>query len=126
MPNEVKRSIRVSARLAKELAWLLAREIKDPRAALVTLTRVEMTDDLRSARIFIRLLKEGDVPEKRREALAGLARASGLLRSEVSRRAGLRYAPELRFAYDDGLDERTRIEVLLEEVKAEERSRGRT
>jgi ribosome-binding factor A len=126
MPNEVKRSIRVSARLAKELAWLLAREIKDPRAALVTITRVEMTDDLRSARIFIRLLKEGDVPEKRREALAGLARASGLLRSEVSRRAGLRYAPELRFAYDDGLDERTRIEVLLEEVKAEERSRGRT
>jgi len=126
MPSEVKRSIRVSARLAKELAWLLAREVKDPRAALVMITRVVMTDDLRSAQVFFRLLKEGDVPEKRSEALKGLARASGLLRREVSRRAGLRYAPELRFSYDEGQDERTRIEVLLEEVKAEERARGRS
>ncbi len=126
MPNEVKRAVRVSARLARELAWLLAREIKDPRAALVTITRVEMTDDLRVAQVFIRLLTDGDVAERRSEALAGLARASGLLRREVSRRAGLRYAPELRFLYDDGQDERTRIEVLLEEVKAEERARGRS
>ena len=126
MPNEVKRAVRVSARLARELALLLAREVKDPRAELVTITRVVMTADLRSAQVFFRLLKEGDVAEKRSEALKGLARASGLLRREVSRRAGLRYAPELRFAYDEGQDERTRIEVLLEEVKAEERARSRS
>jgi ribosome-binding factor A len=126
MPNEVKRSVRVSARLAKELAWMLARDVKDPRVALVAITRVVMTDDLRSARIFIRLIKDGDVPDRRNEALEGLARASGLLRREVSRRAGLRCAPELRFHYDEGQDERTRIEVLLEEVKAEERARGRS
>jgi ribosome-binding factor A len=126
MPNEVKRSVRVSARLAKELAWLLAREIKDPGVALVTITRVEMTDDLRSAQVFIRLLTDGEVVEKRREALEGLARASGLLRREISRRAGLRVTPELRFTYDEGLDERTKIEILLEEVRAEERARGRS
>jgi ribosome-binding factor A len=126
MPSEVKRAVRVSARLARELAWLLVREVKDPRAALVTITRVEMTDDLRSAQIFFRLLSGGDALEQRGEALRGLERASGLLRREVSRRAGLRFAPELRFAYDEGQDERTRIEVLLEEVKAEERARGRS
>ena len=125
MPREVKRSARVSAGLVKELAWLLTRQIKDPRVAFVTITRVVMPDDLRSARVMIRLIKDGDVAERRREALVGLKSAAGLLRKEASRRIGLRFAPELTFAYDEGQDDVTRIEVLLEEVKAEERSRSR-
>jgi ribosome-binding factor A len=125
VPREVKRSARVSAGLVKELAWLLTRQIKDPRVAFVTITRVVMPDDLRSARVMIRLIKDGDVAERRREALVGLKSAAGLLRKEASRRIGLRFAPELTFAYDEGQDDVTRIEVLLEEVKAEERSRSR-
>ena len=121
-----ERMARIDHELQRELARLISTELKDPRLGFVTVTRVEMTDDLRSAQVFFRLLDEGDVPEKRSEALTGLARASGLLRREVSRRAGLRYAPELRFAYDEGQDERTRIEMLLEEVRAEERARGRS
>ena len=125
MPSEVKRSARVSAMLVKELAWLLTRTVKDPRVAFVTITRVLMPDDLRTARVMVRLIKDGDVAERRREALVGLKSAAGLLRKEASRRIGLRVAPELTFAYDEGQDEVTRIEVLLEEVKAEERARSR-
>jgi ribosome-binding factor A len=125
VPGEVKRSARVSAMLVKELAWLLTRTVKDPRVAFVTITRVVMPDDLRTARVMVRLIKDGDVAERRREALVGLKSAAGLLRKEASRRIGLRVAPELSFAYDEGQDEVTRIEVLLEEVKAEERGRSR-
>jgi ribosome-binding factor A len=125
VPGEVKRSARVGAMLVRELAWLLAREIRDPRAAFVTITRVKLTDDLRSARVFVRLVKDGELPERRQEALLGLSRAAGLLRKEASRRLSLRVAPELSFEYDDGQDDRMRIEALLEEVKAEERARSK-
>jgi ribosome-binding factor A len=125
VPAEVKRSARVSAILVKELAWLLTRTVKDPRVGFVALTRAVMPDDLRSAKVMVRLVKDGDDPARRREALAGLKSATGLLRKEASRRMGLRVAPELTFVYDDGQDDVTRIEALLEEVRVEERSRGR-
>jgi ribosome-binding factor A len=126
VPGEVKRSARVGTMLVKELASLLAREIRDPRAAFVVITRVKLTDDLRDARVFIRLIKDGELPERRKEALLGLSRAAGLLRKEVTRRLGLRVAPLLAFEYDEGQDEMTRIETLLEEVRAEERARAKS
>jgi len=125
MPGEVKRSARVGTMLAKELALILAQDIRDPRAAFVSVTRVKLTDDLMSARVYVRLVKDGDLPERRKEALVGLSRASGILRKEATRRLGLRRAPELSFEYDDGQDDVTRIETLLEEVKAEERARSK-
>jgi ribosome-binding factor A len=123
-PGDVKRSSRVAAMLAKELARLLAREINDPRAAFVSITRVKLSDDLLVAKVFVRLIKDGDVLERRKEALKGLARAAGVLRKEATRGLGLRRAPELSFEYDEGQDDVTRIESLLEEVKAEERARS--
>jgi ribosome-binding factor A len=125
MPGDVKRSSRVGALLAKELASLLARDINDPRAAFVSITRVKLSDDLLTARVFVRLVKDGDKKERRQEALKGLARASGVLRKEASRRLGLRRTPELKFEYDEGQDDMTRIETLLEEVRAEERARSK-
>ena len=123
MPGPVKRSSRLATTLARELSALLSRRVKDPRVAFVTVTRVVMPDDLRSARVFVRLVRDGDAPTRREEALAGLRSAASLLRKEVTRAIGLRYAPELVFAYDDGQEDVDRIEALLEEVRAEERAR---
>jgi ribosome-binding factor A len=125
MATDVKRSVRLSARVAKELAWALGRDVRDPRVADVTVTRVEMPDDLRTARVYVRLLSPGagQDEELRRSALVGLSRASGLLRKTIASRLGLRVTPELKFFYDEGLDDVTRIEMLLEEVHAEERTR---
>ncbi len=124
--SDVKRSVRVSGRLAQELALLLSREVNDPRLAFVTVTRVTMPDDLRSARVHVRLMKDGDLPERRREALQGLAKARGLLRREAGRRLQLRHAPELSFVYDEGQDDLSRIEALLEEVRREDSGRSRS
>ena len=117
------RALRVSEGVRKELAALLATEVKDPRAAGAVVTRVEMTSDLRSARVFVRVLEATDDEIRRRDVVNALRRASGMLRREVSQRLGLRYAPELKFAYDEGTDHTTNVERLLAEIEAEKRGR---
>ena len=82
--GDVKRSVRVSARVQAELAELLQRKIKDPRVAGVVISRVTMTDDLRLVRVKFRLL-QGDDEARREEALEGLRRATPLLRRELTR-----------------------------------------
>jgi ribosome-binding factor A len=125
MPGEVKRSQRVASRLARELALVLSRTVRDPRVADVTITRVTMPDDLRTARVHVRLLQRGEDEAHRKEALLGLSRAAGLLRAESAKMMGLRYAPELSFVYDDGQDHVSRIERLLDEVRIEEAARNK-
>ena len=112
---EVKRAARVSERIREELAWLLTREVRDPGAAGAIVSRVEMTDDLKTVRVYVRTL-EGKGQD---QVLAALKRASSMLRRQVTTRVGLRFAPELKFFYDDRLDAVNRIEQLLEEVKRE-------
>jgi ribosome-binding factor A len=69
------------------------------------------------------LLDGGDLPEKREALMRALGRASGTMRREVSQRLGLRFAPELRFVYDEGVDHEARIEQLLAEIESERRPR---
>jgi ribosome-binding factor A len=115
------RALRVAAALHEELALMLSAEVKDPGAAGAVVTRVEMAADLASARVCVRLLEGASDPERRDALLRALVRASGMLRREVTHRLGLRYAPELRFVYDDGLDSTTRVQELLAEIEAERR-----
>jgi ribosome-binding factor A len=115
------RARRVAEAVREELALLLGDQVKDPGAAGAVITRVEMTPDLRSARIGVRRLEPGADPAAREALVQALGRASGMLRREVTHRLGLRFAPELRFEYDDGLDATTRVEELLAEIAAERR-----
>jgi ribosome-binding factor A len=118
---EVKRAVRVAARVKAELAEVIAHEARDPRVLGVVVSRVEMPDDLRSARVYVRLLEGPGDAARQKEALAGLARAAGMLRREVTQRVGLKFAPELRFYYDEAHEKTMRIEQLLEEVKRDKR-----
>jgi len=116
------RARRVGEGVREELATLVAQELKDPRAAGAVVTGVEMTGDLRSARVRVRLLAGGEDLESRRRLVEALGRAAGMLRREVTQRLRLRTAPELKFVYDDGSDRSTRVDELLAEIEAERRS----
>ena len=116
---------RVSEAVREELASLLTSEVKDPGAAGAIVTRVEMSGDLRSGRVQVRLLEGGSDAARRHTVIEALGRASGMLRREVTRRLGLRHAPELRFTYDDGLDGTTRVEEILAEIEADRTRRSR-
>jgi ribosome-binding factor A len=122
-PDRGMRVKRVAEGVREQIASLLTDEVKDPRAAGSIVTRVEMTADLRSARVHIRLLEGGDDAARRRGAVDALRRASGMLRREVTQRLGLRYAPELKFEYDDGVDHVTNVERVLAEIEAERKAR---
>lgn len=125
MPGEHDTRVkRVEKGVREELAALLGTEVKDPGAAGTIVTRVEMTNDLRSARVFVRLLEGGDDADRRKRLIDALGRAKGMLRREITQRLGLRHAPELRFAYDEGLDHTVRVEQLLAEIAAERKKPG--
>src|SRR6516225_5846220 len=113
---------RVAEGVREELASLIADEVRDPGAAGTVVTRVDVTGDLKSARVYVRLLEGGDDTARRTSAIEALGRAAGMLRREVTHRLGLRYAPVLRFVYDEGLDRTIRVEELLAEIEAEKRS----
>jgi ribosome-binding factor A len=122
MPD-VKRATRIAARIQQELALALTEVVKDPRASGVIVSRVTVSDDLRLASIYVRLVHGGEDAAEQKRALVGLGKASGVLRREVTERAGLRFAPELRFFYDEGQDARTRIDELLREVDVERKKK---
>jgi ribosome-binding factor A len=113
----VKRATRVAGRMQEELSSAL-RELTDPRLEGVLISRVEVTDDLQSARVYVRRELGGE--EKAvKAALKALGAAAGRLRRTAGQALGLRYMPELRFFYDASLDAVNRIEELLREVKGE-------
>ena len=120
MADTVKRATRVAGRLREEIAGAM-RDLSDPRVQGVIVSRVEVTDDLQSAKIHVRkelgLLAEGD----RKLLLKGLEAAAPRLRRDLAHRLALRYAPNLRFYYDEAPDDVLRIEELLREIGSESR-----
>jgi ribosome-binding factor A len=111
--------MRVATQLLHYLAEHL-RELADPRLFGASVTRVEMTDDLGLARVFVRLgVGAEDDRDGRRQLLSGLASAAGRLRGGVGRALGLRYTPDIRFHYDEGPDATARVEELLAEIRHE-------
>lgn len=97
--------------LQSAISNALIREVKDPRVVGVTVTGVEMSPDLRQARVLYRVLDAGGGMVR---AQSGLENATRFLQGVVGRAAGLRYAPTLRFDYDPGPDHVQRVTELLE------------
>jgi ribosome-binding factor A len=105
---------RLADRIRSEVAGMIESELKDPRIGFTTVTRVELSADLRRARILVSVL--GD-ERQRQETLSGLVSATGYVRHEVGRRLRVRHVPELSFALDRSLDEAEHIEELLQGLK---------
>jgi ribosome-binding factor A len=108
-----KRSERLGELILAEISDLIARDIKDPRIGFVTLTRVEMSDDLRYAKVFASIL--GTEQEKVR-TLQGLSSATGYIRRHLGRTLHLRYTPELTFLLDASLEHGAKIAQLLRQL----------
>lgn len=122
MSTGSNRPARVGAEIQRTLAELFLRgTLKDPRIGMVTFTGVDVTGDLREARVY--WTSHGSASEMEATA-AGLEAAKGYLRREVARGLGLRVSPELRFTYDEAIDRGERIDKLLREVEQQDEARG--
>lgn len=99
------------------MEMLLRGDIRDPAVGGVFVTSVGLSDDLRHARVYVRTSSESD-PAQRKVVLRGLQRAAGFIRRELSPRLKLKYLPELRFYWDEGVDQASRVEELLSDLRA--------
>lgn len=110
---------RVAEQLKKELSHIIQFEWKDPAIGFVTVTGVDVTNDLSQAKVFVSVM--GDDAQKE-STLKALNRGKGFLRSEIGKRIRLRHVPELIFQFDHSIDYGSRIEKLLEDIQQEDRS----
>lgn len=110
----MSRPERVAQAIKEEISLILHDEIKDPRLGFVTITKVEITADLRQARIFFSVLgKEEDYKKTK----AALDSALGFIRCLVAQRINLRFVPEIIFREDRSSEYSVRIEQVLNEIK---------
>lgn len=115
MANDGRRPDRVAEAIREEVATFLGGGVKDPRVTgLVTVTGVEVTRDLRHARIFVSIM--GTDAEKA-ATVEGLASVAIHLRGPLGRSLRLRAAPELEFVLDASIAHAARIETLLARLK---------
>ncbi len=112
-----KRVLRVAEATKRELGFILDHKINDPKLGLVTVTRVDMSDDLRHAKVYVTTL--GDAEDKTR-AIRRLVRARGFIRCELAQALRLRVAPELKFVRDDSAERYLEIKGLLDKIETEE------
>ena len=96
-----KRADRVGDQMKQEIADILMRRIKDPRIGFVTVTDVDLADDLRNATIYVSVY--GSDAEKQ-ESLKGLRSAAAFIRSELGRRMRMRHLPELAIRFDASVE----------------------
>jgi ribosome-binding factor A len=108
------RVLRVADRIRDEVSEILAREIKDPRMGFITVTRVELSRDLRHAKVMYSTIGS---PEERKKTRAALESAKGYIRRRIGRSIPLRFCPEILFCYDMSIEEGLKIEQILKEIK---------
>lgn len=111
------RTDRVAQQMQREVAELIRLEINDPRVRLVTITGVEVAGDYSHAKIFFTRL-DG----KHAEAQEGLDRASGFLRSQLSRSLKLRIMPQLHFVYDASVERGSQLSQLIDQAVASDKN----
>ena len=104
-------------RLADAIRGILARvlreEMRDPRVGFVTITAVEVSADLRHARVFVSRLGNAD---EKAASVAALNRAASFLRRTLAREANLRRTPDLAFVEDSALKSGFRVEDLIDQI----------
>lgn len=119
--QEQKRSTRVADAIRMELAVLMLNKVRDPKLNEVHISRVEVGDDLKIARIYFTLLSG----KKRAAAVENsLLKAKGFMRSHIAKTLNMRYTPDLQFRYDEDAEKVAHVESLFREIENERKNHG--
>ena len=102
--------------IKEELSQILQREVRDPRIGFVSVTDVEVSVDLRHARVFVSVL---GTPEEKAATMEGLTSASRYIRRELGQRLQMYFTPDISFRLDESIERGSRVMKLLGEVKNE-------
>lgn len=108
-----RRQRQVAELIHEEISQLIQRRARDPRLRFVTVTGVEVSKDLRVARVYVSVMGDDD---EVKQSLLSLRHAAGFFRHELATSLSLRYLPEVNFKLDDSLQRGLRIDQLLDEL----------
>lgn len=116
-----RRINRISEEIKKVVSELISREIKDPRVSpLTSITKVQVTNDLSYANIYVSILGDKEVKDS---TIDGLKSAKGFIRKEIGNRIDLRHAPEPVFHLDESIEHSLYISKLIEKVNREDENK---
>ncbi len=108
-----KRSIRVGDLLKEEIADIIMHKLKDPRLGFITVTGVDVSNDLKHAKVYVSILED----VKRSETLKILISSAKFIRSELGRKVRIKYLPDIIFKLDESLEYGAKISKILNEIK---------
>lgn len=109
------RSGRINEEIRKELSDIIQNELKDPRlTAMISVTHVDVTKDLRYAKVFVSVFGKD---EDEANSLAALKSSAGYMRKEIGHRINLRYTPELIIELDKSIEHGMHMETLFQSIK---------
>lgn len=111
---------RVADQILRDASQILFREVKDSEIGFVTLSRVEVTKDLRFAKIYYTAM--GSDEEQARSSRA-LYRCRAFMQSRIGKLLGIRHTPEISFEFDKGLDHSLRVNELINRIENERKKR---
>jgi len=115
--HQSRRPQRVALEIQHEVSTMIFRDMKDRRIGFVTVTGVQVSPDLRHARIFVSLM--GSEKEKK-ESLATLSHAAGWVRHELGQRIRMKFVPEIVFLTDPSQDYGEHIDKLIDEIHGQQ------
>ena len=118
MAQEYSRTSRIGEMIMRELAQMVQQEVADPRVGMVTVSHVDVTSDLKYAKVYVTRLNGFDSEQDKDQCLQGLSRAAGFLRRGLASRVKLRNIPELQFIYDTSLENGFRMDALIAQANA--------
>jgi ribosome-binding factor A len=109
-----QRTARLNSLLKEVISDVIRKEVRNPHVGqLITVTRVDITKDLRQAKVYISVIGSS---QQKEETLKALQSAAGFIAVTASKQVVMRYFPELTFKLDDAVDKHMRIEALLNEI----------
>jgi ribosome-binding factor A len=118
MPKEFSRTKRVGEQIQRELAVLLQKELDDPRVGMVTVSAVDVAPDFSHAKVYVTAL---DAEYDHKSVAEALNKAAGFLRGRLGQRLSIRVIPQLRFMYDESVDQGNRLAALIDAAVASDR-----
>lgn len=109
-----QRLSRIDHEMQRVLGTVIAQDLKDPRMGFTTVTRVEATQDLRFAKVYVSIIGDRHVA---RQTMDALEHAAGFLRGELGHQIKLRYTPELSFVEDRSIERAIELSKTLREAE---------
>lgn len=108
-----RRTLKAASAIREVVSLAILTELRDPRVQNVTVTFVEISGDMRHAKIHVSIM---GTPKEQQLCMHGLQRAAGFLQKRVSDRVDTRYTPRLKFVLDEGIKRSFKVAEILDDV----------